>query len=86
MPDPVRHDQSAWVAGMEDLIEEFVTGTAEHLEAVDIQPVRFEQDPSDRQVLDNVFHLMRTIKGTCGFPGLPRLETVAANGSFPAFR
>ena len=27
--------------------------------------------------LDNIFRLFHTIKGTCGFLGLPRLETVA---------
>jgi two-component system chemotaxis sensor kinase CheA len=42
--------------------------------------VRFEQDPSDAKILDNIFRLVHTIKGTCGFLGLPRLEALAHAG------
>src|SRR4026209_655032 len=62
---------------MDDLLREFLTETGESLDTVDNQLVRFEQDPSDAKILDNVFRLVHTIKGTCGFLGLPRLETLA---------
>ncbi len=39
--------------------------------------MRFEQDPNNARILDNVFRLVHTIKGTCGFIGLPRLEALA---------
>ena len=39
--------------------------------------MRFEQDPNNAKILDNVFRLVHTIKGTCGFLGLPRLEALA---------
>jgi len=39
--------------------------------------VRFEQDPNNAKILDNIFRLVHTIKGTCGFLGLPRLEALA---------
>ncbi|MDI1286083.1 MAG: hybrid sensor histidine kinase/response regulator, partial [Reyranella sp.] len=42
--------------------------------------VRFEQDPTDAKILDNIFRLVHTIKGTCGFLGLPRLEALAHAG------
>ena len=58
---------------MDDLLREFLTETSESLDTVDNQLVRFEQDPSDAKILDNIFRLVHTIKGTCGFLGLPRL-------------
>ncbi len=39
--------------------------------------MRFEQDPNNADILGNVFRLVHTIKGTCGFLGLPRLEALA---------
>src|SRR6201995_5425741 len=65
---------------MDDLILEFVTETLESLSVLDQELVRFEQTPNDKEILSNVFRLMHTIKGTCGFLGLPRLEKVAHAG------
>lgn len=62
---------------MDDLLREFLTETAEHLDTVDAELVRFERDPTEAAVLRNVFRLVHTIKGTCGFLGLPRLEALA---------
>ena len=62
---------------MDDLLAEFVTETNESLDVVDVELVRFEQDPNNAKILDNVFRLVHTIKGTCGFIGLPRLEALA---------
>ncbi|MCP4565302.1 MAG: hybrid sensor histidine kinase/response regulator, partial [Bosea sp.] len=44
------------------------------------QLVRFEQEPNNAKILDNIFRLVHTIKGTCGFLGLPRLEALAHAG------
>src|SRR3978361_201983 len=65
---------------MDDLLREFLTETNESLDTVDNQLVRFEQDPNNSKILDNVFRLVHTIKGTCGFLGLPRLEALAHAG------
>src|ERR687897_2430312 len=62
---------------MDDLLREFLTETSEHLDTVDVELVRFEQDPNDATILRNIFRLVHTIKGTCGFLGLPRLEALA---------
>jgi two-component system chemotaxis sensor kinase CheA len=62
---------------MDDLLREFVTETSESLDVVDVELVRFEQDPNNAKILDNIFRLVHTIKGTCGFLGLPRLEALA---------
>src|SRR3954451_13259609 len=62
---------------MDDLLREFLTETNESLDVVDVELVRFEQDPNNAKILDNIFRLVHTIKGTCGFLGLPRLEALA---------
>ncbi|MEO0412020.1 MAG: chemotaxis protein CheW [Pseudomonadota bacterium] len=65
---------------MDDLLSEFLTETNESIDVVDVELVRLEQNPNDSEVLDNIFRLVHTIKGTCGFLGLPRLEAVAHSG------
>jgi len=62
---------------MDELLRDFVTETNESLDVVDVELVRFEQDPNNAKILDNIFRLVHTIKGTCGFLGLPRLEALA---------
>src|SRR5213083_3583589 len=73
---------------MDDLLREFLTETSESLDTVDNQLVRFEQEPNNAKILDNIFRLVHTIKGTCGFLGLPRLEalTHAAESLMGKFR
>src|SRR5215471_17681535 len=65
---------------MDDLLREFLTETSESLDTVDNQLVKFEQEPNNAMILDNIFRLVHTIKGTCGFLGLPRLEALAHAG------
>lgn len=62
---------------MDDLLSEFLTETSESLDVIDNELVRFEREPNNAKILDNVFRLVHTIKGTCGFLGLPRLEMLA---------
>ena len=65
---------------MDDLIQEFITETSESLSTLDLELVKLEQNPNDSEILSNIFRLVHTIKGTCGFLGLPRLESVAHAG------
>jgi len=65
---------------MDDLLSEFLTETNEGLAVLDVELVKLEQNPNDHELLSNIFRLMHTIKGTCGFLGLPRLEAVAHAG------
>lgn len=65
---------------MDDLLSEFLTETSESLDVIDTELVRFESQPNDADTLNNIFRLVHTIKGTCGFLGLPRLEAVAHAG------
>ena len=62
---------------MDDLLREFLVETNESLDVADVELVRFEQEPNNAKILANIFRIVHTIKGTCGFIGLPRLETLA---------
>lgn len=62
---------------MDDLIVEFLTETNEGLQELDTNLIKLEQNPNDKELISKIFRLMHTIKGTCGFLGLPRLEKVA---------
>ena len=62
---------------MDDLIADFLTETHEGLAALDVALVRLEKAPEDQPTLSEIFRVIHTIKGTCGFLGLARLEAVA---------
>ncbi len=62
---------------MDDLLREFLTETNESLDVADVELVKFEQDPNNAQILNNIFRLVHTMKGTCGFIGLSRLASLA---------
>lgn len=62
---------------MDDLIAEFLMETNESLDELDLDLVTLEQTPIDKDLLGKIFRLKHTIKGTCGFLGLPRLEKLA---------
>jgi len=62
---------------MDDLLVEFLSETNESLEQLDLEIVRLEQNPGDAELISSIFRIMHTIKGTCGFLSLPRLESIA---------
>lgn len=59
---------------MDELLNDFLVETAEHIDAAGAQLVLFERNPSDKSIISSIFRLLHTIKGTCGFLGLTRLE------------
>src|SRR4051794_13523793 len=73
---------------MDELLRDFLTETNESIDVVDVELVRFEQEPNNAQILSRIFRLVHTIKGTCGFLNLPRLEalTHAAEALIGNFR
>ena len=73
---------------MDELLRDFLTETHESLDTVDSELVRFEQEPNNAEILANIFRLVHTIKGTCGFLSLPRLAalTHAAESLIGRFR
>ena len=62
---------------MDDLVSEFITEAAEGLGALDVELVTLEQNPNNPAILGGIFRIIHTIKGTCGFLGLPRLELLS---------
>jgi chemotaxis protein histidine kinase CheA len=62
---------------MDELLGDFLTETAENLDLLDVELVRFEQEPNNAAMLNTIFQLVHTVKGTRGFLGLPRLAKLA---------
>ena len=59
---------------MDELLQDFLAESAENIDACASQLVAFESDPSNADAIGDIFRLLHTIKGTCGFLDLPRLE------------
>ncbi len=62
---------------MDDILRDFLTESADNLGRLDKDIVDLELHPDDQACLNSVFRTIHTIKGTCGFLGLSRLESVA---------
>lgn len=62
---------------MDDLIGEFIAETNQGLKALDDRLTEFARNPGEAALLEEVYRIMHTIKGTCGFLGLMRLEQVS---------
>jgi two-component system chemotaxis sensor kinase CheA len=60
---------------MDDLIAEFLTETDESLAKLDSEILQLES--YDENVIGSIFRIIHTIKGTCGFLGLAKLEHLA---------
>ena len=63
---------------MDDLLREFLTETErEPRSSSTSSSCASSRNRTTRKILGNIFRLVHTIKGTCGFLGLPRLEALA---------
>ena len=62
---------------MDDLIAEFLTESNESVDMIDAGLVDFERNPDNSVLLHNIFRLVHTLKGTCGFLQMPRLEALS---------
>jgi hypothetical protein len=56
---------------------EFLNETNEGLAGLDRQFLDLERNPENTEIVRYIFRVIHTIKGTCGFLGLDRLEKVA---------
>jgi len=61
----------------ESILNEFLIECAEGIDRLDQEFVEIEKSPDDTALLGSIFRTIHTIKGTCGFLGLPKLENVA---------
>jgi two-component system chemotaxis sensor kinase CheA len=59
---------------MDEMLIEFLAESAEQIETASAQIVAFERNPEDAALISSIFRLVHTIKGTCGFLGLERLQ------------
>ncbi len=62
---------------MDDLLTDFLNETNEGLAGLDRIMLDLEKNPADMEPVRTIFRVIHTIKGTCGFLGLDRLENVA---------
>src|SRR5579864_8787532 len=64
----------------DDIVREFLVESSENLDLLDRELVKLEKEPGNRDTLASVFRTIHTIKGTCGFLGFTKLESVAHVG------
>ena len=64
----------------DDIVKEFLIESTENLDQLDRDLVDLEKDPSSRETLGSIFRTIHTIKGTTGFLGFSKLESLAHAG------
>lgn len=65
---------------MEDIIREFIVESTENLDKLDQELVALEKEPQNTDIINKIFRIVHTIKGTCGFLGFSKLEAVTHKG------
>jgi two-component system chemotaxis sensor kinase CheA len=60
-----------------EILREFLLETHENLALLDANLIRLEKNPTERETLAEVFRTLHSVKGTAGFMGLAKLETIA---------
>ncbi len=68
------------MAELDDVVKEFLVESYENLDALDRALVELEQAPDDKENLASIFRTIHTIKGTCGFLGFSKLESISHVG------
>lgn len=63
-----------------ELLAEFLLESNENMSTIEQQLMDLESNASDASLLDAIFRTIHTVKGSCGFIGLKRLEKVAHAG------
>src|SRR5882672_1015255 len=64
----------------DEIVREFLVESSENLDLLDRELINLEKDPGNRGTLASIFRTIHTIKGTCGFLGFTKLESVAHVG------
>ncbi len=64
----------------EELLGEFLVESNENMAVIEQQLMTLESNPGDAALLDAIFRTVHTVKGSCGFIGLGKLEKVAHAG------
>ncbi len=59
------------------MLPDFIVEAAEHLEEMESSLLRLEQDYEDKEVLDEIFRSIHTIKGAAQFVGIERVSELS---------
>ena len=65
---------------LDDIVKEFLLESYENLDRLDRDLVQLEKEPSSNDLISSIFRTIHTIKGTCGFLGFGKLESVSHVG------
>ena len=65
---------------LQDVVKDFLVESYENLDQLDRDLVSLERDPRNHETLSSIFRTIHTIKGTCGFLGFGKLESVTHVG------
>jgi len=65
---------------VDDLLQDFLIEALDLLETVDSDLLAIERGDLSKERVSSLFRGLHTIKGTCSFLGLPRIETLAHRG------
>jgi two-component system, chemotaxis family, sensor kinase CheA len=60
-----------------EIMGDFVTEAEENLENIEVHLIELEQDPSDKEIINNIFRPFHTIKGVAGFLSLKKINHLA---------
>ncbi len=64
----------------EELLAEFLTESNENMASIEEQLMELESNPADEELVNGIFRIIHTVKGSCGFLGLKGLEKTAHAG------
>jgi two-component system chemotaxis sensor kinase CheA len=64
----------------QDIVKDFLVESAENLDLLDRDFVHLEEDPGNKEIIARIFRAVHTVKGTCGFFGFSKLESVSHIG------
>ncbi len=62
---------------MNDIVKEFLVESYDNLDRLDRDFIELEKEGSNKDTLSSIFRTIHTIKGTCGFLGFQKLESLA---------
>ncbi len=64
----------------DEILKEFLVESYENLDRMDREMLALEGDPTQRDVLHDIFRTIHTLKGASGFLGLSKIESIAHVG------
>jgi len=60
-----------------EILLDFVSEAEENLDTIEVNLIELEQDPSNKDIINDIFRPFHTIKGVSGFLSLPKINRLA---------